>query len=351
MFTVSKELVVDYAAVVAQRVDGEGVITVRELIQLYLDYGESCGWKKPTFDALRASFKHFVTFIGSESGLENRAANQVLTTKLIDGFRLYLTRWKGEGERKLSPVSVNSYLRAVRSLLNWSTSREYLARRPVVDLVKVDWEGPKETFTDQEFKQVLDATQKESSLLLQLRARAIVLLLHDTGLRAGELCRAKMRDISHQTHKGKAAHILHVPKPGKRGKPRDVPFSNATWEAIQAYRSDLAQPHGRSYKQRGTNPSWIFTSSKKLDEPMTVYGLRRMCERLEEHANIHNNPHSYRRFFASAWMNNSKGRAIETLAEVGGWSDINTIKKHYGRYRQPTLIEDAWQYSPFANEA
>jgi integrase len=323
-------------------------VTTAGLVELYLLYGESRGYRKATLDYHFTSLNHFLTFLREEVGRAQRPAREVITQTIIDHYRLYLVRKDKRNGKKLSPVTVNTYLRSLTTLVRWAVRREYLSRAPVVELVRRDRTRPKPTFSVEEFNLILSAADKEASPLLRARAKAIVLLLHDTGIRAGELCRANMKDISHYTIDGEEAHVLMIELPSKRGEPRMVAFSDTTWLAIKEYRSELARPHGRGRKHKGADPVSLFTSTKAIDEPITVAGLRRMCERLEERSGIHNNPHSYRRFFASEWMNNSEGVALDTLGEAGGWKDLRTIKEHYGRYRAATIVRAARRYSPFA---
>jgi site-specific recombinase XerD len=65
------------------------------------------------------------------------------------------------------------------------------------------------------------AAEKEATVLLQLRAKALILLLYDTGLRTSEVCQSKWKDIYCQTIDGDIAYVLRLIG-AKTGKTREV---------------------------------------------------------------------------------------------------------------------------------
>jgi integrase len=191
-----------------------------------------------------------------------------------------------------------------------------------------------------------------ATALLQLRAKALILLLYDTGLRASEVCNARWKDITSHIIDREKTYVLRVIG-AKTGRPREVMLSPDIWQAISEYREELKQPHGRGYKVKGIEPSWLFVSTRNLanPEPLTVSGLRGIFIRLEKECGIHSNPHKFRRSFATSWIENSDGQGIEVLMITGGWEDFRTLKEHYIQFRTPLIVRAARRNSPLSNNS
>jgi len=216
-------------------------------------------------------------------------------------------------------------IRSLKILLNWAKRRGYITRLPEFDQKALLCKYPvvKPIFSGEDIDLLLAAAKKEATPLLQLRARAVTLLLYDTGLRASELCQAKWKDISCHIIDGDEIHVLRVIG-AKTGKPREVVLSKDIWKAILEYREELKQPHGRGYKVSGLDPSWLLVTTCNLidSEPLSVRGLRTIFRRLEKDCDVHSNPHKFRRSFATAWLENfgrSGNRDINVNWRMGGF--------------------------------
>jgi site-specific recombinase XerD len=300
-------------------------VTVEESVSKYNRYNVSIGKTRKTCQNHAAVLKRFVEIVGKETLIT------AVTVEVIEDYRGKLF------DGGIKAVSVNTNLRSVKAFLRWSVQRGWLATCPDIEFVKERKQPPKPAFSDAEFETLLTATESECTILLRLRAKAIVLVLYDTGMRVGELCAAKFSDIAHQKIDGEVAHLLHL-YASKTDNYRLAIFREVTWQAIQSYRAELAEPHGQGYKRQGTNPDTIFVSAKNLSQPLTVTAVQQMLNRLEKQAKIHCNPHKFRRTFADRYLNNTEGGEIEILGELGGWSNGQIIREHYARYRVQTLV-------------
>lgn len=309
-------------------------VMVSELIQSYHDYNESRNLRPRTLLWYREALRQFETFVGSDTPASN------ITTRTIDSYRLALKR------RGLAVESINNYLRAVQGLVTWAADREYLPRRPKVEFAKKDVMPPKPAITPEDFEKLMEAANQETPLLLQLRARAILSLLFDCGMRASELCAARWADISHIEIDGRPAHLLKI-EGAKRGGYRYCIISEYAWQHITAYREELARPHGRGYRKKGQEPVTLFVG--RYFGPMTVSSLQRLCYRLAARSNVKLSPHALRRGFATEFLNNSGGEAIDLLMKLGGWKSREMVEV-YAQVRTQTLARAAGKYSPLAKK-
>jgi integrase len=300
------------------------VVTLDQLVSKYNRQNLSVGKAVITCQNHAAVLKRFTKIVGETLPITE------LDADILEDYRLELRNLG------LSSVSINTNLRSVKALLRWAEKRGYLERCPAVEFVKERKQAPKPALSSEEFQLLLVAAEKEYTLLLRFRAKAILNLLYDTGLRAGELCRARYADIKHLQIDGQAAYSLEI-YASKTDEFRPVVFRDRTWQTIKEYREELARPHGRGYKKLGVNPETIFVSTTSF-EPLTVSGLRRMLFRLEARCEIHANPHKFRRTFADRYLNASEGEDSGQLEELGGWSDNRIIRKHYARYRLTALV-------------
>jgi integrase/recombinase XerD len=145
---------------------------------------------------------------------------------------------------KLSDRTLHCYVRAIRAFFNWLVLEEYLPKSPVTLL-----KPPK---LEQRYKAVLSVSEIERLLselnqrtFLGSRMYAIIALLYDSGLRAGELATLELNDVQWSDYQ------LRVMGKGK--KERLVPFSPATQKALRKY---LAQREPFAHESELRPLSW-----------------------------------------------------------------------------------------------
>ncbi|WP_174547468.1 site-specific integrase [Nocardiopsis dassonvillei] len=143
---------------------------------------------------------------------------------------------------------------------------------------------------------------------LDRRNRLLVLLLTDTGLRAGELCGICVRDInltaSTVTIRGKSGY-------------RTIGFGSRTAIELRRY---LRVRAGHRFADR----SELFLTSRG---PLGVRGLGETITSLCKRAGVdHVHPHKFRHSWATAQMQTEAGEL--TVMVAGGWAST----KHMQRY-------------------
>lgn len=232
-------------------------------------------------------------------------------------------------EGGLSPFTVASYLRSVKRLFNWLLAEELIAVNPAARL-KVPQPAKREpkALSLDDFGQMLAAVAGDDPT--QIRDRAILLFLADTGCRAGGLCHLRIKDVD----LGRMAVKLTE----KGEKTRIIPFSEMTRDALQRWLA--ARP--------AVAESWLFVTMgpRVTSIRLTEEGLKEMLRRLKKRSGVtgHVNPHSFRHGFAREWIRN--GGDISTLARVLGHSDPAVTARFYSVFSDQELVEFHQRYSP-----
>jgi len=175
------------------------------------------------------------------------------------------------------------------------------------------------TFNEEELD-VLFSSCNDSSMQ-SVRSRALIALLLDTGLRAGELCRIKMTDIDFEK---KRIEII-----GKGGNQEFVYFSQKCEQALNewfAIREKIAKSDNLFISLGGFTPG----------EAITTRGLRIILKKMGERSGIENvHPHAFRRSFATLRIKN-KGQSTRGVQRLGRWRNLETFE----RYTQALMVDD-----------
>lgn len=235
----------------------------------------------------------------------------------------------------LSSQTLRNIWVALRSFWRWAD--EVLEVPSPMRRIKAPKASNAETapLTQQEVKAILAATQPKRAARprsgaryeQQLRDRAIVLLLLDTGLRASELCSLKIGDVELRTGRVSVA--------GKGGKHRYVWAASVTRQALWQYLSeridggDPAPPLFTSTTgARGIGRRWLSRHVKQLGERAGVEGVY---------------PHRFRHTFAVQYLRN--GGDVFTLQILLGHSSLKMVR-HYARLADVDTARVHAQASP-----
>jgi integrase/recombinase XerD len=225
----------------------------------------------------------------------------------------------GEDRSKLSPSAVDNYWKGTRSFFGWAEDALGIQRpdlklsRPAYKLAEVT------PFSESDVKRLLKACDYSDTVVSKNgkeyrmrretvnRDKALILILLDTGLRVGELCRLKMQDVNLET-----GEILVAPfGSGQKTKPRMVYLGKAArrqlWLHVSKNRTN-AKP----------KESLLDMSEK------SVRGLLRRLGKKTGVDNVH--PHRFRHTAAIMFLRN--GGDIFSLQRLLGHSDL-TMVRHY----------------------
>lgn len=237
----------------------------------------------------------------------------------------YRPRRKVNAPTPLKPGSVQNAWIAVRSFFNWATPELKLASRPDRDIHRPRFQYPEvQPFTAVELKALVKAcalTAPSNGLKRKsfqkrrtnaVRDEALVLVLLDTGLRAGELGRLRIQDANLETGEVFVADF----GTGRKTKSRRVYLGRGAIRAVWRY---LAKRDGA---QLGDS---LFVTEQ--GRPLDRYALKLIMGRLGQRAGVVNvHPHRFRHTFAIQYLRN--GGDVFTLQRLLGHSSLEMVRRY-----------------------
>jgi site-specific recombinase XerD len=165
--------------------------------------------------------------------------------------------------------------------------------------------------TDDQLKRLIKACQGKS--LKDRRDEAIIRLMVETGLRAGEVIGMQLSDVNLQD--GSA-----TVRRGKGGKGRVAPFGPQTATAIDRYIRAR-----RTHRLADTGPLWVGGGGKTFG----YYGLNTSLKERAQMAGISGfHLHLLRHTAATRWLR--AGGSEQGLMAVAGWSTRGMIDRYTG---------------------
>jgi site-specific recombinase XerD len=165
--------------------------------------------------------------------------------------------------------------------------------------------------TDDELRRLIKACQGKS--LKYRRDEAIIRLMAETGLRAGEVMGMQVSDVDLQRG-------LATVRRGKGGKGRMAPFSPQTATAIDRY-----MRLRRSHRLADTGPLWVGGGGKTF----SYHGLNRSLKERAQAAGIDSfYPHLLRHTAATRWLR--AGGSEQGLMSIAGWSTRTMLDRYTG---------------------
>lgn len=258
---------------------------------------EAEGRSRRTLVKYRQNIKTFLASIDSDD-LEDVTAHDV---------RTFLAARRSQG---MLPSSCRTYYRSLNTFFRW-TAREYGVPTPNpvdrVDPPQIPRRIPP-SLSDDGFVALLEASDQSQ---YPERDRAILLLLLDTGIRAGELVGLNLSDLDLAAREIKAF--------GKDQEERIVPFEEGAAEAVGVY---LAQ------RTHGQPDDPLFHNTRDPHSRLSATALLRILKRLARRAKLDENvyPHLIRHTFAKKWLRGPGKGDIEALREIMGHSSVETTR-------------------------
>ncbi len=229
----------------------------------------------------------------------------VLDIKVLKNFIEYLAR-------EYSPSTERLYLVAVRGFYEYLEAEEVISINQALLHQLIHRRARRRTqklpqFPRDEIEQLLEYAQNlaqtpaedETIQLINLRDRAFLLTLADTGLRVHEACRLTRGDLN--WNEGKAMVI------GKGGHQAVVRFSTRSLRALRAYIEARRMQDGADRRSLGALPLFARhdkAAGKKVKPISTVTGRNivtaRVREALGSQAEGSITPHTFRHYFVTS---------------------------------------------------
>ena len=206
--------------------------------------------------------------------------------------------------------TINKKLSALRSFYRFSLKRKLVEKDPAHGIV-----GPKKSkplpqfLRESEMDHLLDRLEWDNKFK-DVRARTILLLFYEAGLRRSELTGLNDVDIDFGSRQLKVT--------GKRNKQRIIPFGQELADALNQYLEARREQFGLREN------SALFLSDK--GERMTgsqVYLIVHRCLTLVTSLKKRS-PHVLRHTFATAMLNNGAG--LESIKKLLGHESVDTTE-------------------------
>lgn len=213
-------------------------------------------------------------------------------------------------DRGNSASSICRRLSAVRSMYRYALARGLVSHDPA-HIVR----GPKKSrylpqfVREDDMDRLLDSAEWGSDYI-STRARTILILLYETGMRASEL--ASLDDSSVDFTQGE------IRVTGKGNKQRAIPFGDELRTQLQQYISQRNQ----EWPQRADSALILNDRGRRI----TYEQLRKeVMMRLSAIGNLaKRSPHVLRHSFATAMLNN--GADLESVQKLLGHSELSTTE-------------------------
>jgi site-specific recombinase XerD len=217
------------------------------------------------------------------------------------------------------PATARARQLALRRFSAWCEEEDEVDTDPLLGLKapKLDAKVT-ESLTEDELRRLIKAC--EGKEFRDRRDMAIVRLMAETGMRAGEVVGLTVADVD-------LTRELATVRRGKGGKGRVVPFSSTTARAIDRYLRAR-----RAHRLADTAALWLGDRGKEL----AYYGLHAALKYRAGLAGLTGfHPHLLRHTAASRWL--AAGGSEGGLMAVAGWSSRDMLD----RYTRATASERA----------
>ena len=208
-----------------------------------------------------------------------------------------------------SASTINKNLSALRSFYRFALKRGLVNKDPAHAVT-----GPKKSkplpqfLREGEVDRLLDGLEWDSSFN-NVRARTILILFYETGLRRSELVGLDDKDVDYDAAQLKVT--------GKRNKQRIVPFGAELAEQLKSYQAVRRERFGETCGAMFLSDKGERISGEQVYQIVRKY--LSMVTSLKKRS-----PHVLRHTFATAMLNNGAG--LESIKNLLGHASVSTTE-------------------------
>ena len=209
-----------------------------------------------------------------------------------------------------SVSSINRRLSALRSLYRFALSRNLVAKDPAHNV-----SGPKKSkplpqyLRESQMNQLLDDIQWDLSTFNNMRARTIIILFYETGMRLAELMGLDDASIDLTNAEVKVT--------GKRNKQRIIPMGDELVRVLTEYRQ-----FRDTHVVRKCEAFFVTEKGERMTRAQVRNEVKKHLSKVTSMKK--RTPHVLRHTFATAMLNNDAG--IESVKKLLGHESLSTTE-------------------------
>jgi integrase/recombinase XerD len=275
---------------------------------------EERGFAEVTLDNRRRSLTLFFDWLSKRDG----SLAGIKPTDLTAYFSFYGHSWKR--------TSISFHVQSLRSFFRYAGSRGWCQQNiaktieaPRLYTLENLAQGP--SWND--VQRLIQSTRGTGAV--QIRNRAVILLLAVYGFRIGEVCKLRLEDINWE------AERIHLQRPKQR-KLQKYPLAIEVGEALIRYLKEV-RPHSKHRE--------IFLSLRQPYRPLSTGGLSAMVQVRVKRLGLqlpHYGPHALRHACATHLM--SEGFSLKEIGDYLGHVSV-AATRIYSKVDLPALREVA----------
>src|SRR3954467_663817 len=295
----------------------------KPLADFILPFLDFCEVEKGLSDATQRTYGHLLQLF---TNWLHRTGNagllpHELTAKHIWSYRLYLARsYKDAHGKHLSKKSQNSYLIALRALLDFLAERDIdTLPSAKIKLAKQKADTPVSFLERRDLEQMLKVP--DTATPIGLRDRSIMELLFSTGLRIAELVALNVDQVAFLNDKNSArTYELSIVGKGKHIRTIFISPRAAEWlRAYLAIRRDAYDPLFINHRANGLGADADATR-------LSARSIQKMIARAALLAGISKKvtPHTLRHTYATDLL--SHGADLRSVQELLGHKNVATTQ-------------------------
>ncbi len=236
--------------------------------------------------------------------------------------------------KKCKETYLNGLIKVYRAFYKYLVEQEYVVKNPIL---KVSWmREPStiiKTFTDEEVKRMLSVYPETD--YLNIRNKAIMAMLFDTGIRNYELCCLPNDNIKDN----------YIAIYGKGKKERQVGKSPYLSKILMKY--ERVKKYYFEFKNVKLDNYFLSRTGR----PLTNEAVGRIVHIAGEQAKVSDtircSPHTCRHWFAQSQIKN--GIDVYSLSRLMGHSNIKITQRYLEGMRDNQIVSQSIKTSPLMN--
>lgn len=272
------------------------------LIKMFMEYMQiEKNYSQSTIEQYQQDILGFYMFM-NEQAISN------LSDVTYADVRLYLTSLY---EQRLARRTAARKISCLRSFYRYLAREKIIEDNPftLVSMPKAEKRLPG-FFYEEELEALFDSCKTDTPL--GIRNKAILELLYGTGIRVGECCSIRLKDIDFYM----STMLIH----GKGHKERYVPFGSFAHDQLESYIRDARLELLNGMEDHG----YLFVNFR--GGRLTPRGLRGILNKMIEDSSLQGkiHPHKLRHTFATHLLNN--GADMRTVQELLGHAFLSSTQ-------------------------